>query len=127
MRKYIGLAAVVLLVAIIVPAAVAGNGNPPTIKRYQDENGNRVASVRFDEAVFITGDKLNTVFLLQCSAGKVEGKVQWWDMEFEAVSSKLIEAVPDPHCAGITAPVRGWYSLTSNIVGPDLTVTGNPF
>ena len=128
MRKNLSVTAAVAflaLIAVLVPVALAGS-NPPTIKQYQNERGNKITSIKFNTEFFVAGDKLNTLILLQCLAGKVEGKVQWWEMEFEAVSSKLIEAVPDPHCAGTTAPLRGWYSLTSNIVGPDLTVTANP-
>ena len=123
MRKYIGLAAVVLLVAIIVPAAFAGS-DPPTIREYQNEKGNKITSIKWNKVFFIAGDKLNTVLEFQCFAGKF-GKKQWASMDFEVISNKLVEALPSPDCAGYTGPVRALYTETSSVVGPDLTVTGN--
>jgi len=125
MRKFIGLAAVILLVAIIVPAAFAGS-DPPTIRQYQNEKGNKITSIKIGKVFFIAGDKLNTVLEFQCFAGKFEGKKQWSSMDFEVISSKLVEALPSPDCAGNTGPVRAFYTETSSIVGPDLTVTGTP-
>ena len=47
-------------------------------------------------------------------------------MDYETISSKLLEALPVDDCAGFTGPVRLLYSETGYIVGPDLTVTGHP-
>ena len=128
MRKNLSVTAAVAflaLIVVLVPVAVAGS-NPPTIREYQNDKGNKIISVRFDELFFVTGDKLNTFEQLQCYAGKINGKKQWVAMDYETISSKLLEALPSEACAGFTGPVRLFYTETSYVVGPDLTITGNP-
>jgi hypothetical protein len=45
------------LVLVLVPTALAGDGNLPTISSYTNDKGNKISSTGWGRPVFVNGDR----------------------------------------------------------------------
>jgi hypothetical protein len=125
--------AIVAVVLFVVPAALGkSTGDKFQVLYYTAaDNGNRVTHIGANQKFEIHGNNLGKAIEVFCFAGKDDDDLEanspkglddLENWEFSGSGKLLVDAQPDPDCAGHKGPITVLFPGKVYISGPDLAI-----